>query len=127
MDKFLHGYTDNALKTYRIFHPYFGDLNTNCERGTYMYDHVGSVSATSLDDAFLSAQNEFDSWAEYGNRSTCVGDIIEVDGIYHMVGRNGFIEVPSTVVGYIDWGIVDNLSYRRYEDYEDMIYRRDDQ
>ena len=127
MDKFLHGYTDNALKTYRIFHPYFGELNTNCERGKHMYDYVGDVTATSLDDAFLSAQNEFDSWAEYGKRSTCVGDIIEVDCAYFMVGRIGFIEVPSTVVGYIDWGIVGDVSYRRYEDYEDEIYRRDDQ
>ena len=126
MDQFQEAYAD-ANKRYRIFQPFDGVINHECKRGFYMYDNVGEVIATSLDDAFFSAQNEFDSWAEYGVRSTCVGDIIELDGVYHMVGGVGFIEVPSTVVGYIDWGIVDQVSYRRYEDYEDMIYRRDDQ
>ncbi len=126
MDKIQHGYAD-AHKTYRIFHPYYGELNSNCERGKYMYDHVGEVLATDLQDAFFNAQNDFDSWADYGVRSTSVGDIIEIDSTYYMVVDVGFIEVPSTVVGYIDWGIVDSATRSRYEDYEDEIYGRGDE
>lgn len=89
---------------YVIYHPRGGALNHNCERGVYEYGEVARVDATSLKDAFMKSQNDFnDSYLNLGIRSTSVGDIIRKDDIYYMIAGTGFVEVPPTVVQYIDW------------------------
>lgn len=99
------------MDRYHIYHPKGGLINHACVRGQYEYEHVGTVLAHSLEQAFMRAQNDFEPWAEYGVRSTCVGDIIthpskEVGAfpVCHMIKGVGFTEVPHTVVSYIDWG-----------------------
>lgn len=92
---------------YVIYHPHGGALNLNCERGVYEYTEVGYVTATSLSEAFIKSQNDLcdesgDSYLYLGVRSTSVGDIIRKGDIYYMITGTGFVEVPPTVVQYID-------------------------
>lgn len=89
---------------YVIYHPVGGAINHNCQRGVYEYEEVGRVDAGCLPDAFLKAQNDFnEEYASHGVRSTCVGDILRCEDLYFMVTGSGFIEVPPTVVQYLDW------------------------
>jgi len=95
---------------YVIYHPHGGALNHKCERGVYEYNEVGYVTATSLSEAFMKSQNDLcdessdDSYLYLGVRSTSVGDIIRKGDTYYMITGTGFVEVPPTVVQYIDWG-----------------------
>lgn len=95
-------------RQYDIYHPVGGVINHNCARGIYEYNKVATVPANSLNDAYHMAQNDANlAYAELGIRSTCVGDIIcenDVNRI-HMVRGLGFdINIPMTVLNYIDWG-----------------------
>ena len=94
----------NKSSIYFILHPVGGSLNNKCERGVFEFEHVALVTADSLEEAFIKAQNEFnEDYANLGHRSTSVGDIIENESKYYMVMPLGFAEVPHTVVTYIDW------------------------
>lgn len=91
---------------YKIYHPIGGTINHKCLRGVYEYKRVATVEADCLADAFKQGQNDFNhKYAHLQIRSTCVGDVI-YDGelYYYMVCPTGFVEVPPTVVQYIDWG-----------------------
>lgn len=99
------------MDRYHIYHPKGGLINHACVRGQYEYEFVGTVLASSLDQAFVRAQNDYEPWAEYQVRSTCVGDIITCPskdvGVFptcYMVKGVGFTEVPHAVISYIDWG-----------------------
>lgn len=99
------------MDRYHIYHPKGGLINHACVRGQYEYEFVGTVLASSLDQAFVRAQNDFEPWAEYQVRSTCIGDIITCPskdvGVFptcYMVKGVGFTEVPHAVISYIDWG-----------------------
>ena len=88
---------------YFILHPMGGELNTKCEQLVYEFQHVALVTADSLEQAFVKAQNDFnDDYAAHGHRSTCVGDIIENDSEFYMVMPLGFAKVPHSVVDFID-------------------------
>ena len=91
--------------TFNIYHPIGGAINHRCEKGVYQYEPIGSVEALSLEDAYRKAQNDFSKkYRDLGHRSTCVGDIITTDDTCHIVESFGFVEVPETVLQYIDWG-----------------------
>jgi hypothetical protein len=110
----------DPLEDYDIYHPFGGEINHNCGRGVYEYSKVGTVSAHSLSDAFAMAQNDLGThWDQLGVRSTCVGDVIHVNGIYYMVTGTGFTVVSPTVVQYIDWSnhVKDPTDTYNAEDY----------
>lgn len=88
---------------YGIYHSV--GLNTQCERGKFEYNMVTEVEATSLEDSFKAAQNDFNpKYKKLGIRSTSVGDIIsDPEGELFMVKNIGFEPVPETVVQYVDW------------------------
>jgi hypothetical protein len=96
---------------FNIYHPLGGFINYRCERGIHEYEQVATVDATSLQEAFTQAQNDFNpEYEELGHRSTCVGDIItqsdEFGNVEHYIVESfGFVEVPPTVLGYIDWSL----------------------
>ncbi len=69
---------------------------------------VAEMRAKSLDDVFARSQNVIKSWIagdrvhgmmavlkRGGCRSTSIGDIIEVDGVLHMVDAAGFTVVST--------------------------------
>ena len=95
------------MKTFKILHPVGGILNTNMDRGLYEFEHICSIDCESLEQAFKLSQNDFsERYASLDKRSTSVGDIIiDTDELVHyMVAGRGFVEIPSTVAQYIDWG-----------------------
>jgi len=97
-------YEPDVDQEYVIYHPYGGDINHDCKRGEFEYKEVAHVHARSLNDVFQQSQNDFnEEYASLGIRSTCVGDIIRLDDVYYMITGTGFVEVPPTVVQYIDW------------------------
>ena len=95
------------MKNFAILHPVGGALNHNMERGLYEFEQVCSIDCTSLGEVFRLSQNDFsERYASLNKRSTSVGDII-VDtnnDIHYMVSGTGFVEIPTTVVAFIDWG-----------------------
>ena len=93
---------------YTLYIPVGGHINYACVRGEFEYDSVFSVKADSLEEAFRLTQNDFnEEYASLGLRSSAVGDIFMdvMHGTYYMVNGIGFVEVPSTVVNYIDWDL----------------------
>lgn len=96
------------MKNFRILHPVGGVLNHRLERGLYEYEIIQEhLVAKSLDDVFRLTQNDFSkTYASLGRRSTSVGDIIiDLDeNIHYMIAGKGFIEIPHTVIAFIDWG-----------------------
>ena len=92
-----------------IYHPLDGAINHKCERNIYEYEHVATVEATSLEDAFKQGQNCFNAeYAELGHRSTCVGDILTISdesGVieHYIVESFGFLQVPEEVINFINW------------------------
>ena len=94
------------MKTFNIYHPYGGQLNTHCIPAQYEYQYVASISAESVESAFVAAQNENDDYAENGVRSTSVGDIIQCDNdeTCYLVKPIGFQEVSGAWIRYLDWG-----------------------
>jgi hypothetical protein len=89
---------------FTIYHPIDGEMNFQCERGKYEYECIATVEASSLQDAFKKAQNDFNpEYAKLGVRSTSVGDVIH-GNTTNMIKGIGFEEVPFTVISYIDWG-----------------------
>jgi hypothetical protein len=99
---------------YYIYHPNGGSMNHECVPGQFMYVMVHKLEAESFEQAFRRCQNDFsDIYASKGLRSTSVGDIIMSEEDYdnnrcHLVKGNGFQDVPSTWLSYIDWGIVES-------------------
>lgn len=96
---------------FNIYHPLEGALNYKCERGLYQYEQVAIIEATSLEDTFKQAQNDFNSeYSELGFRSTCIGDIITQSDdlgnvLHYIVDSIGFIQIPETVLCYMDSGL----------------------
>lgn len=90
---------------FEIYHPVFGELNSECTPNTHEYEYIGDVEANSLEGAFKNAQNDFNP--DYGFldvRSTSVGDIIkDEDNRYYIVEGIGFKEVDSDWVKFINW------------------------
>jgi|NOAtaT_7_FD_contig_71_1982652_length_1591_multi_8_in_0_out_0_2 hypothetical protein len=101
---------------YRILHPVGGTMNHDLERGVFEYEDIWSVEANSLNEAYLLSQNDFSEmydsgmYARLGVRSTSVGDIIIEESLHgdfdqhFFVNGLGFVAIPHTVAGYIDWG-----------------------
>jgi len=113
------------MKNFKILHPIGGVLNHSMVRGLYEYEHICSIDAKSLEEAFKLSQNDFsERYASLGKRSTSVGDII-IDGdetIHYMVSGVGFVEIPHTVCSYIDWGNhIEDLASRADQE-EEMKY-----
>ena len=101
---------------YTLYIPVGGHINYACVRGEFEYDSVFSLKADSLEEAFRLTQNDFnEDYASLGLRSSAVGDIFMdvMHGTYYMVNGIGFVEVPSTVVNYIDWG--NHLDFAKYQ------------
>lgn len=95
------------MKNFRILHPVGGTLNNDMNRGLHEFEHICSINCESLEQAFKLSQNDFsERYASLNKRSTSVGDIIidTDDYIHYMIAGRGFIEIPSTVAQYIDWG-----------------------
>jgi len=95
------------MKNFKILHPVGGALNHNMERGLYEYEHICSIDALDLKEAFKLSQNDFsERYASLGKRSTSIGDIIiDVrEEKHYFVAGNGFNNIPHTVSQYIDWG-----------------------
>lgn len=102
---------------YSIFHPLDGVMNHDCQAGLYMYQHVFTLEANSLEEAFKLAQNDFnEQYAALGVRSTSVGDIIQSQADFeanecHLVKGLGFGLVPNTWLSFIDWGAIDGITH----------------
>lgn len=95
------------MNKYIIYHPKGGLINHQCLRGQYQYEAVGTVTAHSVEDAFLKGQNDYHPYSEFGVRSTCVGDIIccqdNPDSVFptcYMIRGMGYDIVPHTVITY---------------------------
>ena len=59
------------------------------------YDHVATIEATDLNDAYSKTQNFRDLWnGEKKSRSTCVGDIFKIEDEhrckFHIIAPYGF-------------------------------------
>jgi len=99
---------------YYIYHPKGGSMNHDCVPAQFMYDMVYKLEANSFEEAFKMSQNDFnEDYASKGHRSTSVGDIIMSQEDYdnnrcHLVKGNGFQDVPSTWLSYIDWSAISN-------------------
>lgn len=116
---------------FNIYHPIGGSINHKCERGVYEYEQVAVVEAVSLEDAYRKAQNHDSEYSELGVRSTCVGDIITMSDefgtvTHHIVDSFGFIEIPSTVLEYIDWG--NHIGYNEHhgQQFQQMLDNPED-
>ena len=89
-------------------------MNHDCVPAQFMYDMVYKLEANSFEEAFKMSQNDFnEDYASKGHRSTSVGDIIMSQEDYdnnrcHLVKGNGFQDVPSTWLSYIDWSAISN-------------------
>lgn len=108
------------MKKYHIYHPQHGSINYACATGCYNYEHVATVEADSIQDAFVKAQNDFNELYErLSLRSTCVGDLIRVDDEIHpyMVMEVGFEPVQFTDMLTGDDGpIYDRGEYIEFEE-----------
>lgn len=89
----VHHITREALKTEAGRDLIFGDA----QLAAVIFSEGGYAEVCSirddleLDDAFRITQNIDKAWDPAGiHRSTMVGDIIEKDGVYHMVANFGF-------------------------------------
>jgi hypothetical protein len=61
---------------------------------------IGSVLATTLEEAFTFSQNEYDNWSKYMTRSTSIGDVIETPtGKYYLVLAGGFTLIDEDDLG----------------------------
>jgi len=85
------------MKTFKIYHTekvLFEDeiMNDDVKR-----KFVGEIQAKDLDDAWIKTQNpngQYDTgWNKVRTRSSCIGDIFEVDEIKYIVVGFGFIEL----------------------------------
>jgi hypothetical protein len=95
------------MKNFLILHPIGGSLNHNMERGLYEFEQICSIDCESLEQAFKLSQNDFsEKYASLNKRNTSIGDIIidNDENAHYMVAGIGFVEIPITVVQYIDWG-----------------------
>jgi hypothetical protein len=93
---------------FNIYHPVNGKINHKCESHVFEYEHVATVEAASLEEAYKKGNNSSNpEYADLGLRSTCVGDIItksdktgEVE--YYIKDTLNFVEIPSSVVDFIN-------------------------
>lgn len=60
-------------------------------------NYVGEIEAEDLDDAWIKTQNpngQYDTgWNKVRTRSSCIGDMFEVEGQKHIVALFGFIKL----------------------------------
>ena len=93
-------------RSYSVYQPLNGILNSELKRDSYEYEKIYSIDAKSLEDVFINCQNDFsEKYASLERRSLSVGDII-VDNEnkeHYFVDSIGFTKIPNTVVQYIDW------------------------
>ncbi len=54
------------------------------------YHMVGKIDTDSLEFGYMASQNIDKPWGDGYQRSTSVGDIVELDGLYYVVGSFGF-------------------------------------
>lgn len=75
------------------------------EDNVHTFKHVANVRASSLEEAWLRAQNDFsNAYAKLKIRSTCVGDILVPENKLQkpmLVMNRGFQEVPEIYWNYI--------------------------
>lgn len=72
---------------HQIFHVVNPSFNENDE--DLPKELVGTVEASSLEEAFMLSQNLESSWKK-GCRSTSIGDIIQDDNGFYLVTNSGF-------------------------------------
>lgn len=106
------------MKTFHIYHPEHGEMNHNCERGVYNYEHVATVQAISMEAAFVKAQNDFsEMYEKLSLRSTSVGDLIREEGEDpYMIMGTGFEQVQFYELATED----DAPRYEKEGDYIDF-------
>ena len=84
-------------KSYQIWHPLGNVINHECSLKEHDYQPVGSVMASTKEQAFIYSQAFSSQWENKSLRSTSVGDIITDGDRYYMVKGMGFKEiVPLT-------------------------------
>jgi hypothetical protein len=90
------------MAIFNIYHPFNGDMNLMANKNEFEYQQVGSVEASSIDEAYFKSQNWNDPWnMDTPCRSTSVGDIItDEHGVVHMVKGMGFEEVSTDVLKF---------------------------
>lgn len=113
-------------KCFTLHMPVGQALNYRCERGQHMFQSVcqffidtdeNESLESQLNQAFIWTQNDFNiAYSGLGMRSSSVGDIITCDQGHYMVVDFGFMEVPSAVTSYIDWGVVADMSPEQIQD-----------
>jgi hypothetical protein len=82
----------------RTFHIYHAVNPTFTSEFNQERELVGTVSAESLEDAYVRSQNIGGHWNPINHcRSTSIGDVIQdtKDGVQYVVFEIGFIELPA--------------------------------
>jgi hypothetical protein len=76
------------FEIYHVTNPKFKDAPIQDRK------HVGSVTADTLEEAFVLSQNFMNPWnKDQPCRSTSVGDVIERAGVKYVVCGNGFKQI----------------------------------
>lgn len=83
----------NQEKNYSIWHPLGNVINHECSLKEHDYQLVGSVIASTKEQAFIYSQSFSSQWENKNIRSTSVGDIITDGEKYYMVKGMGFKEI----------------------------------
>lgn len=86
-----------------VLHPIDNSLNSSCDPNVE-YRLVYHFTSNSLENAFLSAQNDNKDYFDLGNRSTSIGDmIVRCDDLtVYIVEGTGFREVPFTWFTFVN-------------------------
>lgn len=94
---------DCHYDSFVVLHPIDNSLNSSCDPNVE-YRLVYHCTSNSLENAFLSAQNDNKDYFDLGNRSTSIGDmIVRCDDLtVYIVEGTGFREVPFTWFTFVN-------------------------
>lgn len=105
---------ENSLQQYEIYHPVNMMYNHHCRPMVAQYVRIGTVIATSLENAFLNSQNENNpNYRTFKRRSTSVGDVIvspkdKLNNTCSVVCSMGFKTESVDWINHMDWGYIDH-------------------
>lgn len=83
------------MRTFHIYHAVNPTFTSEFDQERIL---IGTVSAQSLEHAYVRSQNIGGHWNPMNHcRSTSIGDVIQddEDGVMYVVSGIGFIEMPA--------------------------------
>lgn len=92
---------------YTIYHPKNDVMNHDCLPCVFQYETVCQVKASSLPDAYMKSQNDFNRYyRSFGKRSTACGDIIaDQHGNFYILDGLRFQPVSASWIRHINEAI----------------------